>query len=301
MTGVKAEPTFPRQPLPVRCENGRGCTEIRPTAFNLLLGCVDKSTKCRYYFETVGVPVRCAVSHIVVQLCHISDHWCRKKGSVRSFSAMTCPVCHQRKGRRSCPALHQTICSVCCGTKRLVEIACPDDCPHLATAREHPPAVVKRQQEEDVALLLPAIEHLTERQYQLFFLFHNAIARHVPEGFAKLVDDDVVQAAGSLAATLETSSRGVIYEHKPQSTTAQRLVSDLSALLAQIRAQGVTVNDGEAALVLRAIDEGARDVRRRTSGSATSYLDVMSRLLQLKRAARTADTPSASPSSLILP
>ena len=152
-----------------------------------------------------------------------------------------------------------------------------------------------------MALLLPAIEHLTERQYQLFFLFHNTIARHVPEGFAKLVDDDVAQAAGSLAATLETSSRGVIYEHKPRSTTAQRLMSDLSALLTQIRAQGVAVNDGEAALVLRAIDEGARDVRRRTSGNATAYLDVMSRLLQLKRAARTADTRSAAPSSLILP
>jgi hypothetical protein len=190
---------------------------------------------------------------------------------------------------------------VCCGTKRLVEIACPDDCPHLATAREHPPAVVRRQQEEDVAVLLPAIQHLTERQYQLFFLFHSAIARHVPEGFARLVDEDVVQATDALARTLETSSRGVIYEHKPQSITAQRLMGELSALLTQIRSQGATVNDGEAALVLRAIDEGSRDVARRTSGGATGYLDLMSRLLQIKRGARPADAASGATSSLILP
>jgi hypothetical protein len=183
----------------------------------------------------------------------------------------------------------------------LVEIACPDDCPYLTSAREHPPAVVRRQQEEDVAALLPAIQHLTERQYQLFFLFHNTIARHVPEGFARLADEDVAQAAASLAATLETSSRGVIYEHKPQSTTAQRLMNDLTATLAQIRSQGATVNDGEAAIVLRAIDEGARDVGRRTAGGATAYLDLMSRLLQLKRGTPATEATSSASSSLILP
>ena len=35
---------------------------------------------------------------------------------------MACPVCGQRKARRECPALGQTICTVCCATKRLVEI-----------------------------------------------------------------------------------------------------------------------------------------------------------------------------------
>ena len=64
---------------------------------------------------------------------------------------MACPVCNQRKARRECPALHQTICTVCCATKRMVEINCPPDCPHLAAAREHPAAAVKRQQERSLA------------------------------------------------------------------------------------------------------------------------------------------------------
>src|SRR5688500_18755376 len=136
---------------------------------------------------------------------------------------MACPVCNQRKGRRACPALRQTICTVCCATKRLVEIDCPADCPHLTAAREHPAAIVKRQQERDVALLLPTIRELTERQQQLFFLFQTAIARHTPEGFARVNDGDVAGAAGALAATFETASRGVIYEHTPESTVAHRL------------------------------------------------------------------------------
>src|SRR5690242_3354819 len=117
---------------------------------------------------------------------------------------MLCPECGQRKGRRNCPALGETICPTCCATKRLTEINCPDDCPHLAASREHPAAVVRRQQEQDVAALAPAIRHLTERQHQLFFLFHTVVARFKPDGFARVVDTDVAEAAASFASTLET-------------------------------------------------------------------------------------------------
>ena len=64
----------------------------------------------------------------------------------------------------------------------------------LARRTEDRPAVVRRQQERDVARVLPTIRHLTERQYQLFFLFHTAIARHRPDGFARVIDGDVADA-----------------------------------------------------------------------------------------------------------
>src|SRR5215208_4568502 len=162
---------------------------------------------------------------------------------------MSCPLCRSRKARRACPALNQTICPVCCGTKRLTDIQCPDDCVYLSSAREHPAAVVKRQQDHDVAILLPTIQGLTERQYQLFFLFQSVIARHTPEGFARLVDDDVADAAGAVASTLETAARGVIYEHSAQSRPAQRLAAEIKAMLAEMRQQGATVYDREAAIV----------------------------------------------------
>jgi hypothetical protein len=193
---------------------------------------------------------------------------------------MTCPVCGQRKARRECPALRQTICSVCCGTKRLVEIACPEDCVHLTSARQHPAATVRRQQERDVAVLLPAIRHLSERQRQLFFLFHSVIDRHTPEGLSRLIDDDVADAAGATAATLETADRGVIYEHPTRSSVAERLARELKAVLAEVRERGTTVYDGEAAIALRAIEKGAVDVRVTSGGGDTAYLDLTRRLLQ---------------------
>lgn len=217
---------------------------------------------------------------------------------------MACPQCGQRKGRRSCPALAQTICPVCCATKRLVDIACPSDCAHLSAAREHPAAVVKRQQERDVALLLPVIRHLTERQHQLFFVFQTVIARHTPEGFARLNDDDVADAAAAVAATLETSARGVIYEHAAQSPLAQRLGTELTAVLEEMRQHGATVYDGEAAIVLRAIEQGARETRSRAGAGATAYLDLVGRLLQLNRAPQgtaAGASPAKPASSIVLP
>jgi len=213
---------------------------------------------------------------------------------------MTCPLCGQRKGRRDCPALAKTICTVCCGTKRLTEIACPSGCVYLASAREHPAAVVKRQQERDVTVLLPTIRNLTERQYQLFFLVQTVIARHKPEGFARLVDDDVAQAAAAMAATLETSARGVIYEHAAASVVAQRVANEMKTMLAEMRQQGATVYDREAAIVMRAIEQGARDART-SGGGDTAYLDLMARLLQGVVAAETAQAAPKPASSLILP
>jgi hypothetical protein len=192
------------------------------------------------------------------------------------------------------------ICPVCCGTKRLTEIACPADCVYLASAREHPAAVVKRQQERDVAVLLPTIRNLTERQYQLFFLFQNVIARHKPEGFARLVDADVADAAAAMAATLETAVRGVIYEHATTSVVAQRLANEMKAMLAEMRQQGTSVYDGEAAIVLRAIEEGARHAGK-AGGGDTGYLSLVARLLQVGAPPETTQGAARPTSSLILP
>jgi len=216
---------------------------------------------------------------------------------------MACPLCQKRKEKRSCPALGRMICPVCCATKRLVEINCPADCPHLAASREHPAAVVRRQQEEDVALLLPSMVGLTERQHQLFFLFQSVIARAKPDGLARLTDEDVAEAASACAATIETEAKGVLYEHTPATLPAQKLAGDFRALLAQIREHGATVYDREAAIALRAIERGARGLAR--PGEPTAYLALMGRLLQVNNVAEEGAggeaTVGTRPSSIIIP
>jgi len=150
-----------------------------------------------------------------------------------------------------------------------------------------------------VARLLPTIQHLTERQSQLFFLFHTAIARHRPEGLTRLVDADVADAAAALASTLETAARGVIYEHTATSPPAQALAAALKTVLAQIREQGGRVFDTEAAVVLRAIEQGARTLSKPEEHDA-AYLELTARLLAGAGAAEPARQEPA-PSSLILP
>ena len=214
---------------------------------------------------------------------------------------MSCPSCGRRKGRRDCPALRASICAICCGTKRLVEIQCPDTCRHLATAREHPAAVVKRQQERDVAVLLPTISHLTERQHQLFFLVHAVIARYKPDALTRLVDEDVAQAAAAVAATLETAGRGVLYEHTPASLPAQRLARDITSMIADLRAHGTRIYDGEVAIALRAIERGARDTHEQAVED-TAYIALIGRLLHVRSQASAEEPPKPKPeSSLILP
>ncbi len=140
---------------------------------------------------------------------------------------MTCPLCQARPAKRQCPALGRQICAVCCGTKRLVEIRCPADCGYLASSRKHPAAATKRQHEHDVTLLMPAMAEMTDRQSRFFFLFQSIVARHPSDALRPLVDADVAEAADSVARTLDTASRGVIYESTPQSLTAQELAREL--------------------------------------------------------------------------
>jgi hypothetical protein len=164
--------------------------------------------------------------------------------------------------------------------------------------------VVRRQQERDLEVLLPIVGTLTERQHQLLLLFHSVvIARHTPEGFARLVDEDVAEAAGSLAKTLETAMRGVIYEHAPSTVTAQRLARELNALLADMRAKGAKVFDREAAIALRAIEKGAREVRQMTGEGDTAYLTLMARITQQNAAAARPEPAGAAqdPPRIILP
>jgi hypothetical protein len=48
-----------------------------------------------------------------------------------------CVYCHQRKGKRPCPALGGLICSQCCGEHRIVRVACPSDCVYLESNSDY--------------------------------------------------------------------------------------------------------------------------------------------------------------------
>jgi hypothetical protein len=196
---------------------------------------------------------------------------------------MRCSICQTRSAKRHCPARGDRICAVCCGTKRLVEIRCPDDCGYLATARQHPPAVVQRQHEQDVGLLLPVMNELTERQYQFFLLFQSVIARHRTDPLRPLVDSDVADASASVAGTLETAARGVIYEHSPAALNAQELATELKRVFSELTAQMEGPRsplERDAAKALRAIAEAAGRVGKIVGDKREGFLSLARRIMK---------------------
>jgi hypothetical protein len=206
---------------------------------------------------------------------------------------MNCPLCRQRRAKRACPAVGQDICPVCCGTKRIVELACPATCVYLEHAHRHPAAAVKRQQEADLVVLMSALGRISEAQLQLFFLLQTTILRFKPEGFARITDADVAEAAGALASTLETAERGVLYDHQASSVVAEALRRELKALVDRVGRGGGSRFEREVAQVLRGIERGARHETLGPGAGGVDYLSVVARVLEER-------PPSASP-SLIIP
>jgi hypothetical protein len=196
---------------------------------------------------------------------------------------MVCPLCRDRAARRRCPALDRDICAVCCGTKRLVEIACPTDCGYLRSAQAHPPASVRRQQERDLGFLMAMHEGLSQDQSELFWAILTFVVGFRGDPLVKVIDDDLAEAAASLAATYETADRGLIYEHRPQSLVAQRLVTELKGFLGKLQADADrTVGsrlERNAAVVLRHVETGARNVRQTVDEGPATALDIISRVV----------------------
>jgi len=218
---------------------------------------------------------------------------------------MVCPLCGGRKAKRACPALGKQICAVCCGTKRLVEIRCPNDCVYLTAARTHPPAVVQKQLDQDRALLLPLVSGLNDRQARLFLMYGGVVIRHQPETFQRLIDDDIAQAAQAHAATLETAGRGIVYDHRPSTLSAERLLIELKALTAEMAREGGTSLERDAAVALRRFEAGARECAKRLSGS-TAFQQLLVRMLSpqggpAESAGSSGEKPGAGKSDLTAP
>jgi hypothetical protein len=190
-----------------------------------------------------------------------------------------CPLCGTRRARRGCPALAQQICAVCCGTKRLVQIQCPTDCPWLVSAREHPPAVIVRQQQRDIGLVVQFTRDLSERQSQIFLFVMTFLARYEPPALQPVIDDDVAEAMAALASTYETASRGLIYEHRPASLPAERLMSALKPAMADAGRGAGTAFERDAAVVLRRLQEAVSEAHALDVQNRRALLDLLKRIV----------------------
>ena len=170
----------------------------------------------------------------------------------------------------------------------------------MSAARSHPPAVIQRQRELDRAMLLPLLQGLSERQAQLFLMLGAVTSRHQSDALHKLVDDDIAQAAGALASTLETSAKGIVYEHQPASLIASRLLADLKAVVDEVVKNAGSALERDAAIALRRIEHAAR-MMVTVRPDAAELQQLFMRVLAPPPGAEDPESSSAPASSIILP
>jgi hypothetical protein len=212
-----------------------------------------------------------------------------------------CPLCGIRRARRGCPALGKQICAVCCGTKRLVEIRCPSDCSWLASSREHPAAVVVRREQRDLGVLMHAARDFSQQQSRLFFLVSKFLLGYESPHLQPVIDDDVTDATTALAASFETELRGVIYEHRPSSSSGERLSTALKPVLAEAGKGAGSSFTRDAAVVLRQFEPAVRQARDHDRENRRAFLDLLGRTIGRYPSSEDASPESQESPRLIVP
>lgn len=211
---------------------------------------------------------------------------------------MKCPLCEQRKGKRSCPAKDALICAQCCGEKRVLEIDCPETCEFLKVGRDHE-ARFHRQRH----LYTPDPVKLDNRR-RVFRDYEDVLAeievflaeeRHANRS---LSDKTVAEAMDLLLETMRTEQRGIIYERTSSDLEVESLRRRMKELLdahsnpAEGKVRRLRISE-----VLQCL-EVVREIiasHMRDGSSSLSYVDFLARLLPRNRHA------TSSGSSIIIP
>lgn len=138
---------------------------------------------------------------------------------------------------------------------------------------------------------MATVGRLTEQQLQLFFLMQSMVLSYEPEGLARLVDSDVALAAGALANALETASKGVIFEEATSSLVAEGLRRKMKPVIEEVTKGGGSRAEREVAIVLRAMERGAKHEGGHIPDGDMTYLDLVGRVFQQKPQADRPEKP----------
>lgn len=149
---------------------------------------------------------------------------------------MSCAICHTRKEKRFCPAVHGRICPTCCGESREVTLDCPSECPYLQQARRN--ELPRSLEASEPELLLPDVEipqqFLYEREPLIVGLTY-AVAQAARQDRA-FVDRDAISALHALARSYRTLvSSGLVYETPTAAVAQQNLMAELQKRISEYR------------------------------------------------------------------
>jgi hypothetical protein len=137
--------------------------------------------------------------------------------------------------------------------------------------------VVQRQRERDVPFLLAVVDGLSRPQIALLSHLNMQVRRYRPTALPALVDADIREAAAAMASTLETTARGILYEHQTQSLPAQRVLALFKDIQREVESRG-SAPPALVGKVFRRLELAARDAATQVGGGETAFLDFLDRV-----------------------
>lgn len=151
--------------------------------------------------------------------------------------AKKCTLCNKRKAKRYCPAKRESICPVCCGEKRGVEINCPLDCQYYVEGQKHLQKKIMHQRikKEGAGSYVRRAE-LYSRNPEIFYVIEKAIAQSYREN-KNIQDRDLVSSLELIKKTLESEKKGLIYQHQNENQYANEVSSRLLYLIKEYQEQ----------------------------------------------------------------
>lgn len=181
------------------------------------------------------------------------------------------------------------ICTVCCGEKRGVEIACPPDCPYFARGQRYQEEKITRQRinKEGLGAYVRRSE-LYNSNPKIFHLIEMAVVE-LCRREGGIQNSDVLEALELVERTLDTRKSGIIYEHKSQNA----LANELSRRVLEAISESERGLGGRARLTIdfekEAIKEFQNEVKfyMEADPNPRSYINHILRYHPVKREAST--------------
>jgi hypothetical protein len=160
-----------------------------------------------------------------------------------------------------------------------VEICCPEDCPYLHGEHDshwEPPS----RKAEEAQFVAHFADVRREKVPLLVFLHHLLLQAQQNFGGA-FSDEATLDIVSTLARTLETLSKGVVYEHKSESPHLQAVIRWVGTVLEK-RKEIPTIPQASDTEILNMLQTMASAIQahREEAMTVRSYLDTAGRVFR---------------------
>ncbi len=150
--------------------------------------------------------------------------------------SLSCSICHLRKEKRFCLALHERICAQCCGEQREDTLDCPSECPYLQQARRHEtPRALDGEPAEEMFPAIQLPDDFLDRHEPLMVGILQMLGR-AARADRSLNDRELIGALANVARSYQRLiASGLVYQEALPNPLQQAVIGHLQQLFEEFR------------------------------------------------------------------